>query len=98
MASVCRSAMVSATRSMVFRCKTHPLLKSPSAILLISSSPPYPSSTRAVSTASRLASMLGTVESLKPLHSTIASARLNSIVALDSTCWSWLSQGFALPL
>ncbi|KAL9238206.1 hypothetical protein vseg_012666 [Gypsophila vaccaria] len=46
----------------------------------------------------RLASALvSAVESQKPLHSAIASARLNSILALDSTCWSSLSIAFAVP-
>ncbi|CAM8937784.1 unnamed protein product [Rhodiola kirilowii] len=33
-----------------------------------------------------------------PLHSAIANARLKSIIAVDSSCWSWMSQGLALPL
>jgi hypothetical protein len=28
-----------------------------------------------------------------PLHSAIANARLKSSIAVDSSCWSWLSQG-----
>ncbi|XP_076929164.1 uncharacterized protein LOC143593413 [Bidens hawaiensis] len=35
---------------------------------------------------------LGTVESMVPLHSAIASARLISSIGVESTCWSWLSQ------
>ncbi|GAB4837912.1 hypothetical protein Ancab_027438 [Ancistrocladus abbreviatus] len=97
MAAVCRSAMVSGARSMVSRCKILPLPKSPSSNPLSSPSPLCSSSTRALSYASRLASMLGTVESQKPLHTAIASARLKSIIAVDSTCWSWLSQDFAVP-
>lgn len=41
----------------------------------------------------RVVSILGSVESLMPLHSAIASARLKSYIAVDSNCWSWLSQG-----
>ncbi|KAF3336370.1 hypothetical protein FCM35_KLT18956 [Carex littledalei] len=37
-------------------------------------------------------SALGSVESLMPLHSAIASARLRSIIASDSSYWSCLSQ------
>lgn len=44
----------------------------------------------------RLASMLGMVESQRPLHSAIASARLTSILAVDTTSWSSLSQGYSL--
>uniref|UniRef100_A0A7N2LKE2 Uncharacterized protein n=1 Tax=Quercus lobata TaxID=97700 RepID=A0A7N2LKE2_QUELO len=29
---------------------------------------------------------------MMPLHSAIASARLKSNIAIDSSCWSWLSQ------
>lgn len=39
--------------------------------------------------------MLGSVESMMPLHSAIASARLKSSIAVDSSCWSWLSQGIS---
>ncbi|GFY95111.1 hypothetical protein Acr_10g0004960 [Actinidia rufa] len=46
--------------------------------------------------ASRIASVLGSVDSMMPLHSAIASARLKSNIAIDSTCWSWLSQGISL--
>ncbi|KAJ4807767.1 envelope glycoprotein [Rhynchospora pubera] len=42
-------------------------------------------------------SALGSVESLMPLHSAIASARLRSFIASDSSYWSCLSQDFALP-
>ncbi|KAJ4733754.1 envelope glycoprotein [Rhynchospora pubera] len=38
-------------------------------------------------------SALGSVESLMPLHSAIASARLRSFIASDSSYWSCLSQG-----
>ncbi|XP_078154997.1 envelope glycoprotein isoform X1 [Carex rostrata] len=40
-------------------------------------------------------SALGSVESLMPLHSAIASARLRSIIASDSSYWSCLSQGLS---
>ncbi|XP_074313390.1 uncharacterized protein LOC141648560 isoform X2 [Silene latifolia] len=61
-------------------------------------SPFSSSQTRSMFSASRLASaMVSVVESQKPLHSAIASARLNSILAMDSTCWSSLAQAFAVP-
>lgn len=36
---------------------------------------------------------LKSMESLMPLHSAVASARLKSSIAVDSSFWSWLSQG-----
>nr|CAB3473174.1 unnamed protein product [Digitaria exilis] len=33
------------------------------------------------------------LETLMPLHSAVAAARLRSCIAVDSTCWSSLSQG-----
>lgn len=41
----------------------------------------------------RVLSALGSVETMIPLHSVVASARLRSSIAADSSCWSWLSQG-----
>ncbi|CAL5378531.1 unnamed protein product [Camellia sinensis] len=37
--------------------------------------------------------MLASVESMMPLHSAIACARLRSNIAVDSSCWSLLSEG-----
>ncbi|XP_042455465.1 protein NONRESPONDING TO OXYLIPINS 2, mitochondrial-like isoform X1 [Zingiber officinale] len=80
MASLCRPAAMVAARSVVGRTKS----------LLPKSAP----SRRASSTLTRyMAPALGSVESLMPLHSAIASARLKSFIAVDSSCWSWLSQG-----
>ncbi|CAL5378517.1 unnamed protein product [Camellia sinensis] len=45
----------------------------------------------------KVVSMLASVESMMPLHSAIASARLRSNIAVDSSCWSLLSEDFALP-
>uniref|UniRef100_A0A452XGJ0 Uncharacterized protein n=1 Tax=Aegilops tauschii subsp. strangulata TaxID=200361 RepID=A0A452XGJ0_AEGTS len=33
------------------------------------------------------------LETLLPLHTAVASARLKSCIAVDSTCWCSLSQG-----
>ncbi|XP_072960275.1 protein NONRESPONDING TO OXYLIPINS 2, mitochondrial isoform X1 [Typha angustifolia] len=87
MASLRAAATVaaSAARSAALRSKT--LLPKPS-----------PSSGRATPLVRRSIAALGSVESLMPLHSAIASARLKSFIAVDSSCWSWLSQGRALPL
>uniref|UniRef100_A0A803LP57 Protein NUCLEAR FUSION DEFECTIVE 6, chloroplastic/mitochondrial-like n=1 Tax=Chenopodium quinoa TaxID=63459 RepID=A0A803LP57_CHEQI len=82
-----RSAMASGARLMAVRSKPSSFSLTPKQLLASSSS------NRPISSASRLASMLGMVESQKPLHSAIASARLTSILALDSSCWSCLSLG-----
>ncbi|KAA8536106.1 hypothetical protein F0562_028584 [Nyssa sinensis] len=91
MASICRSTVMAGARSA-------------SKTLIAKAMAPKPmhcsfsSSTRAVPRASsRIASVLGSVGSMMPLHSAIASARLKSSIAMDSTCWSWLSQDFAIP-
>ncbi|XP_039047217.1 protein NONRESPONDING TO OXYLIPINS 2, mitochondrial-like [Hibiscus syriacus] len=91
MASFCRSAIMAGSRTLASRSKTLSL-KTLSPIPM--SSP----STRALPRASRIVSALGGLESMMPLHSAIASARLQSIIALDSSCWSCLSQGLATPL
>ncbi|XP_075639997.1 uncharacterized protein LOC142611755 isoform X3 [Castanea sativa] len=57
----------------------------------------FSSSSTTIPRASRVVSVLGSVESMMPLHSAIASARLKSNIAIDSSCWSWLSQDFAVP-
>ncbi|XP_050231083.1 protein NONRESPONDING TO OXYLIPINS 2, mitochondrial isoform X2 [Mercurialis annua] len=87
MASFCRSALMAGSRSIAAtRSRTFTTAKS-------ISSP----STRAISNASRVLSSLGSVDSLMPLHSAIANARLKSSIAVDTSCWSWLSQDFAVP-
>ncbi|KAJ0981898.1 hypothetical protein J5N97_010153 [Dioscorea zingiberensis] len=86
MASLMRSAATAAARSVVAHSKTMLPKTAPSrraAVPLISR---------------RIVSAVGSVESLMPLHSAIASTRLKSFIAVDSSCWSWLSQGRALPL
>ncbi|CAI0438052.1 unnamed protein product [Linum tenue] len=93
MASLCRSAVMAGSRSLAARSKT---LTQKS---LFSSSPfTSPSAPRVVRSASRVVSTIGSVDSLIPFHSATANARLISSIAADSSCWSWLSQGFATPL
>ncbi|XP_057503607.1 uncharacterized protein LOC130787148 isoform X2 [Actinidia eriantha] len=92
MASACRSAVMAGARSATARSKTllPKTLSSPKPI----PSSPLSSSRRTIPcAASRIASVLGSVDSMMPLHSAIASTRLKSNIAIDSTCWSWLSQG-----
>ncbi|KAH0464154.1 hypothetical protein IEQ34_006940 [Dendrobium chrysotoxum] len=80
MASMCRSAALAAVRASSLR----------SQILLPKSSP---SRLASPVFCRSLASALGTVDSLRPLHNAVASARLISNIAVDSSCWSWPSQG-----
>ncbi|MBA0771680.1 hypothetical protein Gotri_007167 [Gossypium trilobum] len=81
MASFFGSAMRAGSRTLASRSKT---LTVKSLIL----NP----STRSLPRASRIVSALGGLESMMPLHSAIASARLQSSIAVDSSCWSCLSQ------
>ncbi|XP_021286849.1 protein NUCLEAR FUSION DEFECTIVE 6, chloroplastic/mitochondrial isoform X1 [Herrania umbratica] len=95
MASFCRSAVMAGSRSLASRPKTLTLKSlTPKPMSSPFSSP----STRSLPCASRILSVLGGVESMMPLHSAIASARLQSSIAIDSSCWSWLSQAPCCPL
>ncbi|KAG8368241.1 hypothetical protein BUALT_Bualt15G0024800 [Buddleja alternifolia] len=93
MASAFRSAAMISKRSLFTR---------PNAILNTLVPKPVPASAFSSSTrpfpraASRFASVLGSIETMLPLHSTIAAARLKSNIAVDTSCWSWLSQGYIL--
>ncbi|XP_024455464.1 protein NONRESPONDING TO OXYLIPINS 2, mitochondrial isoform X2 [Populus trichocarpa] len=89
MASFCRSAMTATTRSLASLSKT----AGQKTLYAKSMSSPFTSTpTRTILATSRIVSVLGSVESLMPLHSAIANARLKSSIAVDSSCWSWLSQ------
>ncbi|KAJ4964713.1 hypothetical protein NE237_016562 [Protea cynaroides] len=94
MASMCRSVAMAGARSVAFRSR-NVLSKTLTPKATMTS--PFPA-TRTATRASSRAMVLGSLESLMPLHSAIASTRLVSIIAVDSRCWSWLSQGLALPL
>ncbi|XP_024028990.1 uncharacterized protein LOC21410055 isoform X1 [Morus notabilis] len=89
MASFCRSALMAGSRSIAARSK----VVSPKSLNSIPISSPFSSASGSIPRASRIISALGSVESLMPLHSAIASARLKSNIAVDSTCWSYLCQG-----
>ncbi|CAM0910835.1 unnamed protein product [Alopecurus aequalis] len=84
MASFCRSAAATA-RSAALRSRSRipnpfPATRSPVA-------PPR-------LRRSAVKALAGGAESLMPLHSAVAGARLRSCIAADSSCWSSLSQGF----
>uniref|UniRef100_A0A0D9X3Z0 Uncharacterized protein n=1 Tax=Leersia perrieri TaxID=77586 RepID=A0A0D9X3Z0_9ORYZ len=89
MASFCRAAAAAATvRSAARRAR------SPAASPLFQSAnhPVAPPRLRRHFVAA--AAALASVDSLMPLHSAVAAARLRSCIAADSSCWSCLSQGF----
>ncbi|KAI8007943.1 hypothetical protein LOK49_LG07G00597 [Camellia lanceoleosa] len=95
---MCRSAVMAGARSLTAR-SSKTLL--PKSLFSPKSTPPssFSSSSRPIPfSASRVVSMLASVESMMPLHSAIAFARLRSNIAVDSSCWSLLSEGFAIPL
>ncbi|PON57876.1 envelope glycoprotein [Parasponia andersonii] len=94
MASFCRSAVMAGSRSFAARSK----ILSPKSLNSTPIASPFSSTSETIPRASRIISALGSVESLMPLHSAIASARLKSNIAVDTTCWSCLSQGLASPL
>ncbi|CAL4996622.1 unnamed protein product [Urochloa decumbens] len=83
MASLCRSA-AAAVRSAALRSR------SPAERLFQAArSPLAPPRIRRPVVAAALASL----DTLMPLHSAVAAARLRSCIAADSACWSCLSQG-----
>nr|XP_034927755.1 uncharacterized protein LOC118059056 isoform X1 [Populus alba] len=91
MASFCRSAITATLRSLASRSET----VTQKTLNAKSMSSPFTSTpTRTILASSRVVSVLGSVESLMPLHNAIANARLKSSIAVDSSCWSWLSRVF----
>ncbi|CAL5004337.1 unnamed protein product [Urochloa decumbens] len=80
MASLCRSA-AAAVRSAALRSR------SPAERLFQAARSP-PRIRRPV-----VAAALASLDTLMPLHSAVAAARLRSCIAADSACWSCLSQG-----
>ncbi|TVU45470.1 hypothetical protein EJB05_04959 [Eragrostis curvula] len=52
-----------------------------------------PSPARAAWILRRSAAASAGLETLMPLHTAVAGARLRSCIAVDSSCWSSLSQG-----
>ncbi|RWW48472.1 hypothetical protein BHE74_00045451 [Ensete ventricosum] len=80
MASFGKSVVVAAARSAAVRFN----------VLLPKHSPPR----RASPLVCRLVALASVpIDSLMPLHSAVACARLKSYIAVDSSCWSWLSHG-----
>ncbi|RZB74217.1 hypothetical protein D0Y65_033340, partial [Glycine soja] len=90
--SIMASAVRLASRSF-FANRSRSFVKSSTTPFVFSSS-----SASRISRASRVLSVVISVESLMPLHSAIANARLTSNIAFDSTCWSSLSRGLKKTL
>ncbi|XAR67012.1 hypothetical protein NMG60_11013420 [Bertholletia excelsa] len=55
-------------------------------------------SAKRISRTSRLPVELSCLESMMPLHSAIASARLRSSLSIESKCWGLIPQGLSMPL
>ncbi|KAG6662238.1 hypothetical protein I3843_03G212700 [Carya illinoinensis] len=55
-------------------------------------------SARRISRISRLPVELSSLETIMPLHSAIASARLTSSLSVESKSWSLVPQGISMPL
>ncbi|EYU37797.1 hypothetical protein ABFS83_02G023000 [Erythranthe nasuta] len=94
MASVCRSAAIISRKSVCTRPNSliQTLIPKPTIASAFSSS-----TTRSPLCSSRFASVLVSLVTMLPLHSTIAAARLKSNIAMDTSYWSLLSQDFAVP-
>ncbi|KAH7850296.1 hypothetical protein Vadar_030573 [Vaccinium darrowii] len=76
-----------------------PILKLNKNSLLKSISPSQTSSSaRRISRSARLPVELSCLESMMPLHSAIASARLTSSLPLESSFWGLIPQGISMPL
>ncbi|XP_047944308.1 uncharacterized protein LOC125190928 [Salvia hispanica] len=94
MASASRFAAVIGRRSLRIRPNSCPKFFDSNHKSVPAFSSSTSQSTRAVT---RFAPVLGSLGTMLPLHSTIAAARLKSYIAVDTTCWSWLSQEFGIP-
>ncbi|XP_020220569.1 uncharacterized protein LOC109803416 [Cajanus cajan] len=59
---------------------------------------PLSLSARRLSRTSRLPVELGSLESMMPLYSAVASARLVSSLSIESPGWGLVPQGISMPL
>ncbi|XP_043725220.1 uncharacterized protein LOC122671837 isoform X2 [Telopea speciosissima] len=96
-ASTILSRLSSRSKSLVL--KLHKNSLSPEFSPLKSGCPSQVSnSSRRVHGISRLPLELSSLGSLMPLHSAIASARLTSILSVESQSWGLIPQGISMPL
>ncbi|KAE9597589.1 hypothetical protein Lalb_Chr16g0388121 [Lupinus albus] len=72
------------------------LSKQPSLSLHLKPNPS--TSTPRLSPISRLPVELGSLDSMMPLHSAVASSRLVSSLSIDSLAWGLVPQGISMPL
>ncbi|PSS01893.1 Protein NUCLEAR FUSION DEFECTIVE 6 like [Actinidia chinensis var. chinensis] len=77
---------------------TKPTLSFDVPLLKSVSQSPVSASARRISRSSRLPVELSCLESMMPLHSAIASARLTSSLSIESKCWGLTPQGISMPL
>ncbi|PRQ46529.1 hypothetical protein RchiOBHm_Chr2g0090011 [Rosa chinensis] len=92
------SKVVSRLSSRLHPSFTHKLTKTTSSELSSLKSSlhfPAPAPVRRIS---RLPLELSSVESMMPLHSAIASARLTSSLSIESQSWGLVPQGISMPL
>ncbi|KAJ4708042.1 protein NUCLEAR FUSION DEFECTIVE 6, chloroplastic/mitochondrial [Melia azedarach] len=82
--------------SLSLKLRTNKSIIPPSSPLKASSQPQVSSSVKRIS--SRLPVELSCLISMMPLHTTIASARLKSLLSVDSQSWGLVPQGISMPL
>ncbi|XP_013588013.1 PREDICTED: uncharacterized protein LOC106296421 isoform X2 [Brassica oleracea var. oleracea] len=95
--TVCRSFLMSGSRNLVSRSRTVTQKCLNLKPTTTTTSSHFASVSQSIPRASRVLSALGSVETMIPLHSAVASARLRSSIAADSSCWSWLSLELGVP-
>ncbi|KAF3323885.1 hypothetical protein FCM35_KLT11352 [Carex littledalei] len=98
MASLCRSASTAARCTVGGASRSVASVRSVSQLCSTPSPRVFSSSLlrRSLVSCSAMGSVIEL--SLMPRHSAEASARLKSFIAVNSSSWSWLTQGRALPL
>ncbi|KAG9456140.1 hypothetical protein H6P81_000648 [Aristolochia fimbriata] len=84
--------------SLFRRVGSNKMLTSESSLCSSSSRSQVQQSERKISRISRLPSEVRCLVSMMPLHSAIASARLNSILSAESQSWGMIPQGLSMPL
>ncbi|XP_021739201.1 uncharacterized protein LOC110705607 isoform X2 [Chenopodium quinoa] len=89
------TAVLSRLSTIRGRCKSIPTI----ANLFKSTTPsPVSSSTKRIPRISRLPVEASCLLTMLPLHSAIASARLQSVLSVDSQNWCLVPQGMSMPL
>ncbi|KNA17984.1 hypothetical protein SOVF_074850 [Spinacia oleracea] len=89
------TAILSRLSTVRGRCKS---ISQISNIFKSTSPSPVSSSTKRIPRISRLPVEASCLLTMLPLHSAIASARLQSILSVDSQSWCLVPQGMSMPL